>query len=179
MQPAPKIPNGPPVPAEARCVRLPAKAENVADIAPVVERRTLMRALNELLIEVKAAAVKWIDFYYMGKLTDEAAAVADAKAKSESGAPVGSPELPIFDKATQDQRLSWIADYVNVPLEQMSPYTDNLFDQALIAEPKNSTQEIYALLDPVIQTVLTDQNADIPALLEQAEADAQALIEKQ
>jgi NADPH2:quinone reductase len=44
MQPAPKIPNGPPVPREARCVRLPAKAENVADIAPVVERRTLTRA---------------------------------------------------------------------------------------------------------------------------------------
>jgi NADPH:quinone reductase len=38
-------------------VRLPAKAENVAGIAPVVERRTLTRALNELLIEIKAAAV--------------------------------------------------------------------------------------------------------------------------
>jgi NADPH:quinone reductase len=57
VQPAPKIPNGPPVPAEACCVRLPAKAENVAGIAPVVERRTLTRALNELLIEVRAAAV--------------------------------------------------------------------------------------------------------------------------
>jgi NADPH:quinone reductase len=57
VQPAPKIPNGPPVSVEARCVRLPAKAENVAGIAPVVERRTLTRAPNELLIEVKAAAV--------------------------------------------------------------------------------------------------------------------------
>jgi NADPH:quinone reductase len=57
VQPAPQKPNGPPVPAEARCVRLPAKAENVAGIAPVIERRTLTRALNELLIEVKAAAV--------------------------------------------------------------------------------------------------------------------------
>jgi len=38
-------------------VRLPAKAENVAGIAPVVERRTLTRAPDELLIEVKAAAV--------------------------------------------------------------------------------------------------------------------------
>jgi NADPH:quinone reductase-like Zn-dependent oxidoreductase len=57
VQPAPKIPNGPPVPREARCVRLPAKAENVAGIAPIIERRTLTRATNELLIEVKAAAV--------------------------------------------------------------------------------------------------------------------------
>lgn len=57
MQPASNMPNGAPVPVEARCVRLPAKAENVQAISPVVERRTLTRALNELLIEVKAAAV--------------------------------------------------------------------------------------------------------------------------
>jgi len=43
-------------------VRLLAKAENVASIAPVVERRTLTRALNELLIEVRAAAVNPSDF---------------------------------------------------------------------------------------------------------------------
>jgi len=49
----------PPKPAavEARCVRLKAKAENAALLAPVVERRTLSRAANEVLIEVKAAAV--------------------------------------------------------------------------------------------------------------------------
>lgn len=57
MQPAPKMPNGPPVPVEARCVRLPSKAENAAAISPVIERHTLTRALHELLIEVKAAAV--------------------------------------------------------------------------------------------------------------------------
>ena len=57
MQSASKIPDGPPMPVEARCVRLPAKAENVAGIAPVVERRTLTRVPNELLVEVKAAAV--------------------------------------------------------------------------------------------------------------------------
>src|SRR3954464_10972999 len=51
------MPNGPPVPREARCVRLPVKAETVAAIAPVVERRTLTRGPNDLLIEVKAAAV--------------------------------------------------------------------------------------------------------------------------
>jgi NADPH:quinone reductase len=42
---------------EARCVRLDAKAENAAAIAPAVERRTLSRAANEVLIEVRAAAV--------------------------------------------------------------------------------------------------------------------------
>lgn len=42
---------------ETRCVRLNAKAENAAAIAPAVERHTLARGSNDLLIEVKAAAV--------------------------------------------------------------------------------------------------------------------------
>src|SRR5436190_9990364 len=57
MQPAPKTPDSPPVPVEARCVRLPAKADNPAALAPAVERHTLVREPGELLIEVKAAAV--------------------------------------------------------------------------------------------------------------------------
>jgi NADPH:quinone reductase len=46
-----------PVSVEARCLRLPAKAADPASLAPVIERRTLSRAVNEVLIEVKAAAV--------------------------------------------------------------------------------------------------------------------------
>ena len=42
---------------EARCVRLTAKVADAASLAPVVETRALPRAANELLIEVKAAAV--------------------------------------------------------------------------------------------------------------------------
>src|ERR1700753_4318433 len=46
-----------PVAVEARCVRLNAKAENAAEIAPMVEEHELSRGGNEVLIEVKAAAV--------------------------------------------------------------------------------------------------------------------------
>jgi NADPH:quinone reductase len=42
---------------EARCVRLLAKADDPAALAPVIERRALLRGANEVLIEVKAAAV--------------------------------------------------------------------------------------------------------------------------
>lgn len=42
---------------EARCVRLNATAENAAALAPVVEPHTLTCGANELLIEVRAAAV--------------------------------------------------------------------------------------------------------------------------
>jgi NADPH2:quinone reductase len=57
MIPAPKKPDGAAVRVEARCVRLPAKADDPASIAPAIERRPLSRAANEVLIELKAAAV--------------------------------------------------------------------------------------------------------------------------
>jgi NADPH2:quinone reductase len=57
MMSAPKKPAGPPVTVEARCVRLLAKADDPASLAPMTERRALSRAANEVLIEIKAAAV--------------------------------------------------------------------------------------------------------------------------
>src|SRR3981081_3206927 len=56
MTSAANKPNSHPLVVEARCVRLPAKADDVASLAPVVERRPLSLGANEVLIEVKAAA---------------------------------------------------------------------------------------------------------------------------
>src|SRR5215472_2093352 len=42
---------------EARCVRLNARADDVASLAPVVERQMLSRAVDQVLIKVSAAAV--------------------------------------------------------------------------------------------------------------------------
>ncbi|MGY3446876.1 quinone oxidoreductase family protein [Bradyrhizobium sp. USDA 4473] len=50
-------PDARPVTVEARCVRLLAKAENAAAVAPVVETHALWRGDNDVLIEMKAAAV--------------------------------------------------------------------------------------------------------------------------
>ena len=46
-----------PLTVDARCVRLNAKAENADALAPAVERRQLARGANDVLIEIKAAAV--------------------------------------------------------------------------------------------------------------------------
>src|ERR1700749_3761666 len=46
-----------PLTVDARCVRLNAKADDADALAPAVERRSLSRATNEVLIEIKAAAV--------------------------------------------------------------------------------------------------------------------------
>ncbi|HEX5230972.1 MAG TPA: zinc-binding alcohol dehydrogenase family protein [Bradyrhizobium sp.] len=53
----PEKSDGRPLVVEARCVRLQAKADTPALLAPAVERRMLSRAANEVLIELKAAAV--------------------------------------------------------------------------------------------------------------------------
>jgi multiple sugar transport system substrate-binding protein len=127
--------------------------------------------------EEQAAAVRWIDFYYMQKLLDETAAVNDAKTLNADGQPVGTPAMPIFDKATLDQSREWIKDYINVPVDQMTSFTDGIFDQPLVPEPSHHTQEMYAILDTVVQAVLTDQNADIDALLTDAQSQVQALID--
>ncbi|MCU1579944.1 MAG: sugar transporter substrate-binding protein [Rhodoglobus sp.] len=126
---------------------------------------------------VKAAAVKWIDFYYMQKLLNKDAAILDAKTLSEANQPVGVPALPIFDKATLTQSQEWIKDYINVPQNQVSFFLDNIFDQPTVAEPISHTQELYAALDVVVQSVLTDPNADIDALLKQVNTDVQALVD--
>ncbi|WP_103343047.1 ABC transporter substrate-binding protein [Amycolatopsis sp. CA-126428] len=128
--------------------------------------------------KTQSAAVKWIDFYYLRKLTDEAAAQGDAKTNADAKQAVGSPELPVFDKATYDERLRWIGQYVNVPLPQMTPYTSKMFDQQLLPEPTRATQKVYGVLDTVVQKVLTDRGADVNALLADAQTQAQALLDR-
>ena len=55
--PVAQEPDVQPVRVQARCVRLSAKVVDAASLAPVIESRPLSRGENELLIEVKAAAV--------------------------------------------------------------------------------------------------------------------------
>jgi ABC-type glycerol-3-phosphate transport system substrate-binding protein len=126
----------------------------------------------------KDAAVKWIDFYYMRKLTEQDAATLDAKTLADGKQPVGTPALPIFDKATLDKSNAWIASYINVPLAQMKSFTDGVFSQNLIAEPAKNTQELYGVLDPVVQAVLTNKNADIDKLLDKANSDVQTILDR-
>jgi ABC-type glycerol-3-phosphate transport system substrate-binding protein len=124
------------------------------------------------------AAVDWIDFYWMTKLLTQDGAVSDAKALKANNQAVGVPTLPLFDKATYDQVQSWIKAYIDVPTDQMTPFTSKIFNEPLVNEPTKNTQELYAALDPVIQAVLTDKNANIDALLDAANKQVQTIIDK-
>lgn len=125
----------------------------------------------------KDASVKWIDFYYMQKLLDKNAAVADAKSLVANKQPVGVPQLPIFDKAQLDTSLGWIDTYINVPKANVSTFQDGIFDQTIIPEPAKHTQELYGALDAVVQAVLTDENANVESLLKGVDTQIQALVD--
>jgi hypothetical protein len=58
----------------------------------------------------------------------------------------------------------------------MSSFTSGVFSQKLVAEPPAHTQELYALLDSVVQKVLSDKNADINSVLSKVNGQAQSLV---
>jgi multiple sugar transport system substrate-binding protein len=124
----------------------------------------------------RAAAVKWIKFAYLNKYVDQDAAVTAAKAGVAAKNPVGVPGLPVVGADQYATYQSWIKPYVNVPLANFEPYTKVAADQTIIPEPPVKAQEVYAALDPVVQTVLGNEKADIPALLTKAAATVNAKL---
>lgn len=128
--------------------------------------------------EEKSAAVQWINFLYLTKYTDEEVAVSGAEAAAAAGSPVAIPGLPVVSEQAYDTYLDWVSAQNNVPLENFAGYTDRLKTIPIIPEPKTDAQAVYSALDSIIQSVLTDENADIPALLTAAQEDVTAKISR-
>jgi multiple sugar transport system substrate-binding protein len=144
--------------------------------AGVLGGGTLAAVRPDANAAARAAAVKWIDFFYERPLVDKAQAIRNAKTLVASKQPVGVPALPIFNKAQYLLANTWIKPYVNVPLAQMKPFTIGIFNQKVIPEPAASTQSVYHSLDAAVEAVLTDKNANITQLLADANSTAQSLI---
>jgi multiple sugar transport system substrate-binding protein len=144
--------------------------------AGVLGGGTLVGVRPDANAAARAAAVKWIDFFYERPLVNKAQAIRNAKTLVASKQPVGVPALPIFNKKQYDVANTWIKPYVNVPQNQMKPFLTNIFNQRLIAEPAASTQAVYHSLDAAVEAVLTDKNANVVQLLQQANDTAQNLI---
>jgi ABC-type glycerol-3-phosphate transport system substrate-binding protein len=124
-----------------------------------------------------AAAVKWIDFYYEQPLINKAQAIRNAKTLTANKQPVGVPTFPVFNKKQYTLANTWIRPYFNVPRSQMTPFLNGIFKLKLYAEPAVSTQSVYHALDPVVQAVFSDKNADIVGLLDNANSVAQSAIQ--
>lgn len=124
----------------------------------------------------KRAAAEWISFHQFGKYESEEAARAAAQVLADQGSAVAIPGLPVVNADAYEQYLEWISDINNVPVENFRPYLDRVAEQQVQSEPPTHGQDIYAALDPVVQAVITDQNADIESLLAAAAASVQSLL---
>ena len=144
--------------------------------AGVLGGGTLVAVRPDANAAAKAAAVKWVDFFYVRKLVSKQHAIRNAKSLVANKQPVGVPALPLFNKKQYDLANTWIKPYINVPVGQMKPFTSRIFGQRLIPEPAVATQAVYHALDTVVQAVLTDRNANINQLLQQANSTAQDLM---
>jgi len=96
-------------------------------------------------------------------------------AKASAGQVVGQPINVLFTGAFQQKINDLNTKYANVPVKNYLPFTSSAI--TLRTEPRNQTQKMYAALDPVMQAVLTNPNADPQALLNQAAQQFQQLLD--
>ncbi len=124
------------------------------------------------------AGLKWIEYDQFRKYTDEKIAVDDAKNVISDKGFVGRPALSPLSQQVWDQYLAWIKPQTNVPVEQFNGYVETAKTYPLIPEPANRAQEVYAALDPVVQEVLTKEDADIDDLLAKASTAIDAKLRR-
>ncbi|MCG5220928.1 extracellular solute-binding protein [Streptosporangium soli] len=119
-----------------------------------------------------AAAVKWLLFAYAQPQYDPATAASRAKElAADPKSAVGVPTLPMFDAAQQSKIDEAVLPYVNVKLEHFRPWLDGTPALTLRPEPPVQAQQVYAVLDTVVQAVLTNKDASVDDLLAKAETD--------
>ncbi|BDZ49390.1 sugar ABC transporter substrate-binding protein [Frondihabitans sucicola] len=116
----------------------------------------------------RVAAVKWINWNYLRQYEKKDQAISVAEAATASNTPVGLPGLSVVSDSTNAQYLDWIKDKVDVPISNFEPYLQTTASIPIQPEPVNKAQEVYAALDPVVQAVLTNKNANVDQLLSNA-----------
>ncbi|HWM06891.1 MAG TPA: extracellular solute-binding protein [Actinophytocola sp.] len=113
------------------------------------------------------AGLKWIQWKYLNPDRMD----ANLKRYADQGQPIGLPASPAADIWVGDvraQQESLKEKYASVPVANYQSFVDGLADLDKNIEPPNA-QLVYAALDNVMQGVLTNRDADIDALLADAE----------
>jgi ABC-type glycerol-3-phosphate transport system substrate-binding protein len=115
------------------------------------------------------AGIKFIDFE---DLTPGAGQFNFARTKAD-GQPVGFPEPELFDGATGAKINALRAKYATINTSYYASFINA--QEAGDGEPLDA-QAVYKTLDPVMLAVLTESNANIPALLKQAAANVNTIL---
>ncbi|GAB6903358.1 ABC transporter substrate-binding protein [Kineosporia succinea] len=125
-----------------------------------------------------AAGVAWTNFYYLDRFSDLDFAAEEAAGMAKDGGTVPRVGLPLVAPETYAAYLDAIKPSINVPLQNLETYyaAAQSPDFAVVTEPRTEAQQIYGLLDTVLQAVFTDENADIDGLLGQAQSQAETIV---
>jgi hypothetical protein len=118
------------------------------------------------------AGMKWLEFHNYNRYMSEENAVAWAQARQAENLPVPEVGLPAVSGDVYSQFMGWIEPYINVPLSQIQNYLDSADTLLIQPEPPYATGDLFQIMDTVIQGVMGDENADIPALLQTAQDTA-------
>jgi multiple sugar transport system substrate-binding protein len=117
------------------------------------------------------AGLKWLAF----KFDNPARIAHDYEYDVANKNPVGLPEPNIWTGNAAKTREDANTKYANVPVANFKPFADGINGIPLKLEPPNA-QQIYAVLDTAMQKVLTDQGANIDALLSAAETQVNSIL---
>jgi ABC-type glycerol-3-phosphate transport system substrate-binding protein len=91
---------------------------------------------------------------------------------------VGGPTMPLYTGDYQAARAALDLQYSNLPVDYA------LFQEGIVSgrtlvmleAPGGVAQDYYGILGPVVSTIVTDENADIPALLTAAQQTFQTNV---
>ena len=126
------------------------------------------------------AAIKWLEKTGRGyELTDETKKTIEENYQNqvEQNHLVGIDGLSVWSDETERRKFSneMREKYANINLNHVKLYNESLSDTSIELKPEEPVcaQELYAVLDGIIQEILTNKNADIPALVKKANSDFQ------
>lgn len=109
------------------------------------------------------------------------AAVEGMKADAENKVATGVPVIQRFpcwvNQDVLDAEAAIVEEYGNVDPKMFQPYFDATSGSGLRLEEPGLTQDMYAELTKVLQAVLTDENADVAALMKTANENYQMILD--
>lgn len=134
---------------------------------------TLQMLSSKTTEEQKAAIFKWIKYQNYTPEINEETFEATIRTNAQEGKFIFAKELTsIWNLDSRKEAYERIcAPYVNVDMRDFETY--NTEGVTLRTEPPACAQQLYAVLDKVVQEVLTNKDVDIPAISKQAQEDFQ------
>ncbi|MFJ3582101.1 extracellular solute-binding protein [Streptomyces sp. NPDC090127] len=109
------------------------------------------------------AGIEWVQWKYLNPDRTE----FEDKRASGNDVPIGLPLDRLFTGPAQAKQDAAHSKYANVPQKNYKPFVEGNAKIAQKVEPPNA-QQIYTVLDGVMQAVLTDEDADLDKLLADA-----------